>query len=286
MKLPARLLLVALLVGAAGAAFAQNLPTSQPQILKIYREEIKPGRSADHARTESGWPVAYEKANSPYYYLGMTSLTGLNEAWFVVPFESYAAMADAAAREAEPALAAELSRLSRADGEMLANYRVIELRARADLSHGAYPDLGKQRFWEISIYRVRPGQEEAFAAAAKAYGVATSRSGAGTAYRVYEVTGGMPGPAYFVFSSVSGLADFDKMFLADQATMKGFTPEDMAVFKKFSDGLVNHETHRFQLSPEMSYVPKATRAQDPAFWTPKKPVAKPTATAAKPSPQQ
>ena len=41
--------------------------------------------------------------------------------------------------------------------------------------------------------------------------------------------------------------------------------------------MVNVETQRLRLDPDMSYVPKEVRAQDPAFWTPKKPtVKKPT----------
>jgi len=51
----------------------------------------------------------------------------------------------------------------------------------------------------------------------------------------------------------------------------------MALQKFMLEGVVNVETQRFRLDPGQSYVPKETRAQDPAFWMPKKPVpAKPT----------
>ena len=67
--------------------------------------------------------------------------------------------------------------------------------ARADLSHGAYPDLNKQRFWEIAIMRVRPGHGEEFAAAAKAYKAMAARSmpnaSIGACIRCLP---GMPGP--------------------------------------------------------------------------------------------
>ena len=71
---------------AAHLAFGQTgLPTSQPKLLTIVREEVKPGRAADHANHEAGWPAAFEKAMSPDYYLAMTSLTGPSEAWYVIP---------------------------------------------------------------------------------------------------------------------------------------------------------------------------------------------------------
>jgi hypothetical protein len=36
-------------------------------------------------------------------------------------------------------------------------------------------------------------------------------------------------------------------------------------------GIISVETQRFRVDPAMSYVDEATRAQDPAFWNPKKP---------------
>ncbi len=62
---------------------------------------------------------------------------------------------------------------------------------------------------------------------------------------------------------------------AGEATMKGANAEERAALDKFGkEALVNEETHRFRVDPEMSYVPKEVRAQDPAFWLPKKPAAK------------
>jgi len=60
--------------------------------------------------------------------------------------------------------------------------------------------------------------------------------------------------------------------------MKGMNKDEAAVMQKFAtDGIINVETQRLRLDPDMSYVPKEVRAQDPAFWMPKKPtVKKPT----------
>ena len=62
--------------GFLNVAVAQDLPKTQPKILTIYREEVKVGRAAEHAKHEAGWPAAYEKAKSPIYYLALTSMTG------------------------------------------------------------------------------------------------------------------------------------------------------------------------------------------------------------------
>jgi hypothetical protein len=278
------LLLLALLVPAA-AAFAQVLPTTQPAFLRVSREDVKLGRNAEHSKFEAGWPAAFERAKSPDFYIAMESMTN-NEAWYVSPFASYAAMGESLAREQEPALQTELTRLQRGDAEFISSWRAMELRARPELGQGTYPDLAKQRFWEITIFRMRPGSEGAFAAAAKSYGGAMGRAGAKSGFRVYEVVAGMPTPTYVIFSSVTSFGEFDRMVADGDATMKAMGADDEPIWKKFNEGLINSETMRFRLSPEMSYVPKETRASDPAFWVPKKPAAtKPAAPAAKPATQ-
>jgi len=270
-------MLLVVLVGGQHV-FGQGLPTAQPNMLQIFREEVKPGHDADHTKTEAGWPAAFEKAKFPYFSLGLVALTGTSEAWFLVPYDSNQVMGDALRRQSDdPVLSAELAKLSRADAEHITGVRSILAAARKDLSRGAFPDPGKQRFWEVTMFRVRPGHEEDFAAAAKAYGAAAGRAAPSTAYRVYEVTAGMPAPTYLVISSVPSYAEFDKTMAEGEATMKGASPQEQSVLQKFgADGLINSETFRFRLDPEMSYVPNEVKAQDPGFWTPKKPQVKKT----------
>lgn len=150
--------------------------------------------------------------------------------------------------------------------------------ARKDLSMGGFPDIAKTRFVEITIFRVRPGHERGFEEAAKAYGSAAKRSAPTASFRVYQVMAGIPGPTYLVFSSTQSFEEFDRATQEDMAIMKGASEEERNRLEKFSaEGLVNVETQRFRIDPGMSYVPKETRASDPAFWMPKKPApAKPT----------
>ena len=177
-------------------------------------------------------------------------------------------------------LSAELKRLSRADAQFLTNISTLHLMARKELSYGAFPHIAKQRFVEITVFRVRPGHEAQFEAAARAYGAAAKRSAPGVAYRVYEMMAGAVGPAYYIFSSVAGFGEFDKAITDGQALMKGATTAEQDALNKFStEALISAETQRYRVDPMMSYVPKETRSSDPAFWMPKKPAA-PKAAAA------
>ena len=56
---------------------------SPPKVLRIYREEVKPGKVAAHEKVEVGWPQAFTKANYAVHYLAMTSMAGPYEAWFI-----------------------------------------------------------------------------------------------------------------------------------------------------------------------------------------------------------
>lgn len=261
--------LLTLACGAPAVVYAQatGLPTAQPSLVTIIREQVKVGRAAEHARIEAGWPAAYGRANSPDYYLAMTSMTGTPEAWYLVPSASHAAYAETMRRDGP--MQAELDRLSRADAEVLDGTRTIQAIARPDLSMGAFPDLTKQRFWEISIARVRPGHEAEFDAAAKAYGTAAQRSAPNAQYRIYQVIAGMPTPTYIIFSSVASYGEFDQMLADGMKTMAGATAAEQAALQKFStDATMSWESNRFRLDPRQSYVSREVRATDPAFWGP------------------
>jgi hypothetical protein len=268
-----RLLVAVVVLACACEALAQGLPTSQPNYLTIIREEVKIGRDADHEKVEAGWPAAFEKAKSPDYYLAAVSLTGRPEVWFISPSDSHKAAEEGMRRErTDPFLSVELPRLSRLDGELLTSLSRWQFMARKDLSLGAFPDTSRIRFYDITLFRMRPGHQQQFEAAARAYGSAAKRSAPTTSYRVYELMAGAPGPMFMVMSSVQSYGEFDQMMNDDRATMKGATEEERKTFEAFgAEGLVNAETQRFRVDPGMSYVPKETRASDPAFWTPKKP---------------
>jgi hypothetical protein len=257
-------------VSSASIAFGQGMPTSQPNLIQITREEVKAGHNAMHSAFEAGWPAAYAKAKSPTYYLAMVSMTGPNEAWYISPYASHAALGESMKFESDDkALSAELARLQRGDADHINSVRTIHAAARTDLSYGAFPDMGLARYWEITTFRVRPGYEEAFANVAKVYAAAAKRAAPNMSWRTYEVMAGIPGPTFLVFSSVQAFADFDRGMQDGMAIGKSFTPEEQQMMEKFgSSGLINAETQRFRLDPVQSYADAATKAKDPKFWSP------------------
>jgi hypothetical protein len=264
------LTLLALAAGSAAPALAQGMPTTQPKFMHVFREQIKPGRSGDHAKWEAGWPAAYEKAQSPYHYIALQSITGPPEVWYVTPLANHAAYEEMLAAEEKAGLGPELERLSKGDGEFLAEQSALQAVAMPELSHGAFPAPGKMRFYEITTFRIRPGHQDAWMAATKAYKAAAGRSAPNAGWRTYAVVAGAPDGTYLIFSSVGGFAEFDRMMAEGEATMKGATPEEMGVIGKFmKESVLNVSTNRYRLDPGQSYVNAETKAMDPAFWAKK-----------------
>jgi hypothetical protein len=267
------LAVLALVAGVSAPALAQGVPTTQPKFLHIYREQVKPGRAAEHGQFEAGWPAAFEKAKSPYNYLALEAITGPQEVWYVQSLASQAEYGKMMAEQnVNAVLTAETDRLSKGDGEFLSESNAIQAVAMPELSYGAFPDIGKMRYWEITTFRVRPGHYDAWVAATKAYIAAAARSAPGASWRTYSVVAGAPGDTYLVFSSVASFGDFDKMMAEGEATWKGMTAEEGATLGKFmKESVISTSTNRYRLDPRQSYVGAEVKAKDLAFWTAKKP---------------
>jgi hypothetical protein len=255
----------------ATSAVAQGLPASQPTILQIYREQIKVGHQAAHVVSEAAWPAAYAKSKSPVYYLALVSLTGRPEVWFMNPHESYTAWGRAMADdEGNPVLAAELAKASIADAAHIDGYNAVELRARTDLSYGAYPDIATQRFWTITTYRLRPGGGGKFDAFIKSRMEAAKRSMPNAAWRMYQVLAGErgAGAVFVMFSSVKAFGDLDGLWTESMEGFQTRTPGERVLAERYNeDAAMNVETNRYVLDPKMSYVSAEMRATDPAFWS-------------------
>ena len=67
----------------APAVLAAQSPMSPPRVLSIVRESVKPGKGPAHHRLESDWARAWTTANIPAPSIGIESVTGTGEAWFL-----------------------------------------------------------------------------------------------------------------------------------------------------------------------------------------------------------
>jgi hypothetical protein len=264
-----RSLLTRLAFLAAPALLAQSGPMPPPPLLRIIREEVKPGHAGAHEVTESAWTRTLAKGKSTDYYLGMSSLTGPSEAWFIM---GYASFADWEAKQKEfdgnPAMKKEVEKIDREDGEHLTGGRSILATLRKDLSFGPPVEIGKMRYFRVRTFRIKQGQNQAFESGVKMALAAYEKSQYPASFAFYEVAAGMGSPTFVVLRPMKSLGDLDAMDMADKAFREALGEEGLkAVGKVFADTVNAVENQLFAFSPKLSYPGPRNIASDPAFWT-------------------
>jgi hypothetical protein len=271
MKRTAALLLaVVCLLLAAPFAIAQDPQTGPPPFLTIYREEVKPGHMGAYSKSAAAWPPVLRKAGYPGHYLGMVSMSGNTEAWFL---QGAASLGAYGKREEgiDEALQSEIARLSAADGDHMASSRTLHAAYRSDLSYNPGVDLSKIRYFTVVTTRVRPGQGEAYTDMMKQVKEAHAKAGMSENYAVYQVTAGAPAGLYLMLIPVTSLTRADELAAEHGSKLQPvFTEEQRAMMRKVgSEAVMFTETQHFRVDPRLSYMGEEVIARDPSFWAPK-----------------
>lgn len=245
-----------------------------PNVLQIFVERVKPGRTAAHEKIETGWPKAFRNSKNPSHYLAMTSITGPTEAWFVAGYPNYEAWEkETKSQETDAALQAELSRLSAADGDVLDNVRSVTARFRADMSHRPNLNIGAYRYISVTTVRVRPGMQSKFVEARKMIKAAHEKAGNKDYYSVFEVQSGMTGPAYLIFIPMKSLKEVDEAgpLHTSAAYVEALGGEEgqNKIAELANAAIVNTDNAIFAFNPKISSPPPEYSKADPAFWNPK-----------------
>jgi hypothetical protein len=111
------------------------------------------------------------------------------------------------------------------------------------------------------------GHQQAWENAAQVYAQVVERGAPEMDYRIYQVMTGLPDGHYLIFSTANNYAEYDEWMAASQAMWSQATPEEMETLQSFlANDVQSMLTHRFRVSPTMSYVSPETRAADPDFW--------------------
>ena len=270
MKKFAGLLLGSYLVfGGLGVA-AQDM-TSPPKVLSIYREFVKPGKSGmPHEKAESAFVQAMTRAKWPTHYLTVTSLSGKPRALFLTRYDSFEAWEkDALATQKNEALSAALDRAAVADGDLLSDADASALLYKEEYSLRPQVDIPHMRYFEISLYRVRPGHDADWDSIVKMVMAAYEKI-PDAHWATYRAVYGQEGNTYVVFTPMKSAAEIDKGFTQDKQFMSAMGEEGMKKFSELLAGAIESSQHNlFAFSPKMSYPPDEWIKADPEFWKPK-----------------
>ena len=271
---------------AAAQSQTDSASSGPPPVVQIFREEVKPGKSPLHAKTEAAFLAAYKKSGLKYYYLGATAMTGPSEAWFL---SAYSSMEDVEkanqAFEANKAVQAELDRANVADGELLTNVRSTYLFYNRDLTYRPDFNLGDYKYFMVDTVRIKPGHFEKFADLRKAVNAAHEKANVDEHMLVYNVGLGAPAGTVMVFQPLKSLKEYDdfpKTHGKGSAYYEAVGDDGRKMFNDFArDDQQFFVRDILAFSPGMSFLSEKIVAANPSYWKPKTEMVK--AAAAKPA---
>lgn len=267
---------------SAWPAAAQAPPLTQdphapPALLVIYREEVRPGKGAAHSANEQAWAAAFAKGQAPVHWLGMTSMAGPSEAWFLSAYGSYAEFQkNESAMESSAALAAEQDKFSSQESDLLERTSTIIARYQPALSYRPNVAIPQMRYMQVDIVEVKSGHGGDFTEAWRSIVAAHEKAKMNEHWAVYAVQSGMAAGTFLFIYPLKSLDHLDGV-----AGMHAGTEYRDAVGESgrarqnqlTRESVAAQETRLFAFRPRMSLLTKDFIAQDPAFWTPPQPAA-------------
>ena len=271
----------AVIVIPAAAQTPASSSDTPAALLQIEREELRPGKGAAHAINEAAWAAAYAKAQSPVYWLGMTTVTGPNEAWYLTRHDSFAAFEkNDASTEANPALLAERDKLAAIDGDLLTRTSTIIASYRPAISYQPIVKLANMRYMTVNLMRVKAGHVGSFTDEWKMIVEAHKKAGMDEHWAVYQVESGMPDTTFLFLYAMKSLAEIDASGPMHAAAVYREAVGDSGrrqMDHTNQNGIEMTQTMHFRLRPGMSTLPKDWAETD-AYWA--RPAAPAVATVA------
>ena len=257
---------VALGMSLVAVTGAQQGPGPR-KVMQIIREEVKPARATAHGRAEEAYVRAFRSSKTAVYYVGLRSVTGPTEAWFISSYDSYAAL------EAENDLVAKNATLGKAlemadeqDAPFRTGTRTVIAELKEDLSYRMRPTVQDMRYMHVTTIHVRPGWGSAFEEVRKLAKAAHEKANVDEHWAIYQVVSGMPAGTVLMLQGAMSLKEEDTD-PHSQAYRDAVGDEGRAKMQQFQrDGVLGTDTALFEISPQMSNVPDEWLKARPDFW--------------------
>jgi hypothetical protein len=262
-----------LLFGGIGIAAAQDSESTSPppKVLTIFREFLKPGKAGTpHEKSESAFVEAMTKAKWPTHYLAVDSLSGKPRTLFLTGYDSFEAWEkDEHATEKDAALDAALTRAALADGELLSGTDAGVFVFREDQSLRPDVAIAHMRYFEISVYQVRPGHMNDWNEAVKLVTAAYEKIPSAH-WATYQAIYGQVDTEFVVFTQLKSASEIDQGFADDKEFMANMGEDGMKKLSELESSGIEMTMHNlFAFNPKESYVSEDWIKADPDFWKPK-----------------
>jgi hypothetical protein len=251
-----------------------NPSAEPPKMLLLVHQEFKFGKEGERRKLEVAISRACEHLHVPNDWIDMESLSGLIEALFFDPFDSFEQL-DTAFVDWGRIFGThpELARTQEELKALVTSERTVIAVRRDDLGYRPQSiDLSKARFLRVLEVQLHPGHESDFVEAFKILGSAYEKIKADTPWVVYQVNVGMPSPTFLVFVPMRTLKQNDDLLNWRRSLREAEGEEGAQHMEQIAkDAYASTESNLYAISPETSHVSKDFADGDPEFWSPKRP---------------
>lgn len=258
------------LLAAAAAVAQDNSTMPPPKVLTVSREFLKPGKSGMmHEKTESAFVQALNRAKWPTHYLALDSITGKTRSLFLTGYDSFADWEkDVQAEQKNPSFAAAIDRAGVADGELLSETDTSAWTFNPDQSLNADGDVSHMRYFEIEVFKVKPGHDHDWDEILKMV-MAAYQKVPGAHWAAYDNVYGSPG-AHAYFIAMKSASEIDHSLATNKDFAAAMGEDGMKRLAELSAVTIESvDDNLFAFNPNMSYAPEDWIKADPEFWKPK-----------------
>ena len=284
------LLGMSLAVAGGSVAVAQDAAPTPPTVIQITREWLKPGKSfLGHEKAEVAFANFSARAKMQGHYVALDAMSGKPRSLFLTRYPSFEAWEkDNKLVEKSPSLLSEIDRNITALGEFDEGVDFGVFTYNEEMSYHPRPDLSHARYYELSIFHVRPGHMREWQQVVKLYKEAWDKANVGAHWGVYEGTYGVEGGTYLALSHRDSMKEIDDIHGLGAKFAEAMGGEEgMLKFDElFGQAVDSTRTELFSINPRQSYPEESWIKSDPDFWKPKVKAAEaaPKPAAAKSSP--
>lgn len=249
---------IVLLAGLlAGAAAAQM--TDVPPVIQVIR---KPGIGSLSSKP-------YADARAMVETIGLTSVTGLPETWMIESHPSFVSIEelDKALGPARHWSAPPTSTGSTED--LLGAARTFIATFRPNWSYRpqeAVRMLSRARYFHISIYRVRPGEDDDLDALMQLRRAVFDSVNLARPDLVYHVMSGEPTGVYLILAPLVSLSILDDGMAALPGYAEPIAAAEAKAGKKAAAVELTREHFLFRVEPRISWVSDEFAAGNTEFW--------------------
>jgi hypothetical protein len=172
-----------------------------------------------------------------------------------------------------------------ADGELLESTDTGVFGYNEELSYHPRPDISHSRYYEITVFHVRPGHRKDWYEVTKMYKDACDKAQNGAHWGMYEVMYGADGGTYIALTHHDTLNEIDTMMGGEKKFMEAMGGEEgmNKLDDLFGQAVDYSRSELFSINPRQSYADEAWVKADPDFWKPKPMKMAPESAATKPA---